>query len=179
MARSLPFSAVPLVAAVVVAGLTLTGCSTFYQKTEPAPALESTAGTALPPPDAGAAAAPAPSPYGESNTGGTYPYGAIPSEDAAAETERNVVVTDPEGNIVNEQAPDPAYQAAVDACYRFAQARIAHDVRMESDAAASLDQYSEGLGLSELRGRMRDYEQSGRRRELFERCMRERGYTPE
>lgn len=181
MVRKSPFSAVPLLAAVALTSLALAACSTFYGSAEPtpAPASGSAAAAALPPPQPEGAATLGASPYGDANSGGTYPYGALPSVGEAEGTESKVVITDPQGNILEEQAPDAKYQAAVDACYRFAQARIAHDVRMESDAAASLDQYSQGLGLSELRGRMQNYEQTGRRRELFERCMRERGYTPE
>jgi len=180
MARKSPSFAVPLLTAAVLASIALTACTTFDRSAEPssAPVPRSTTGTALPPPDSGPAATSTVSPYGDANSGGTYPYGAVPGEGETAATEPNVVVTDPQGNILSEQSPDAKYQETVDACYRFALARIARDVRMESDAAASLDQYSEGLGLTDLRGRMQDFEQSGRRRELFERCMRERGYTP-
>jgi hypothetical protein len=165
--RESPFPAVSFLAAVVLAGVVLTACESLY------PSGYANGEAAPPPPDSGLPAASAPPPADAARE-------AVPSEtvpDSGTADQEKVVVTDSEGNIVEEQAPDAEYQAAVDACYRFAQGRIAHDIRMESDARASLDQYSEGLGLTELRGRMQDYERTGRLRELFERCMRDRGYA--
>jgi hypothetical protein len=179
MARKSPFSAIPLLAAVVLVGLSLTGCTTFNKGDESETISEGAGEKMLPPPGAGAPATPEPATSGAANTGGTYPYGSVPSEGEAGTTEKDIVVTDPQGKVLDQQAPDPARQEAVDACYQYARAQIAHDVQMESDAAASMDQYSQGLGLTELRGRMQAFAQDSRLRELFQSCMNSRGYHPE
>jgi hypothetical protein len=146
--------------------------------------------TAAPAPEAALSAPPAPetgqSGYGTANTGGTYPYGAVPPAGAEAPAaagqhgagaEEGVIVHGPDGSVwIKPGATTERYRADVDSCYAYAQAQIAHDARIESDSGAAFPDANDGFGLSALRGRMSNFERANRRPVLFSKCMEAKGY---
>jgi hypothetical protein len=69
------------------------------------------------------------------------------------------------------------YRADLESCYNFAQARIAHDQRIESDSSAAFDAYPSGIGVAELSGRMSEFANRNRRSLLYGDCMRAKGYS--
>ncbi len=82
--------------------------------------------------------------------------------------------------LVPESKDDEAsaqHRADLEACYRFAQARIAHDARIESDSGAAFDAYPSGIGVAELSGRMSEFARRNRRSILYGDCMRDKGYS--
>lgn len=168
------FVRLSLAAAVLAA---LAGCSGGYAPRGAAPAPEA---KAAPPP----ASTSGDSGYGAANTGGTYPYGAVPPAGAEAPAttespgaEEGIVVHAPDGSVwVKPGATTERYRADVDSCYAYAQAQVAHDARIESDAGAALPDGNDGFGLSALRGRMSNFERTNRRPALFSNCMEAKGY---
>ncbi len=74
-------------------------------------------------------------------------------------------------------ASSAEYRADLEACYEFAQARIAHDQRIETDSSAAFDTFPSGLGVSELSGQMNEFERKNRRSSLYRECMRAKGYS--
>ncbi len=134
--------------------------------------------------------------YGAANTGGTYPYGTaqgttqgtaqgttqgfaikVPQE-ANAETTEGVVVMGPDGTVwLRGASEDVAYQGDVDSCYAYARGQVDHDARIERDVASAFDSDAGGFGLTELRGRMSNFERSHRVPTLFSSCMAAKGYS--
>ncbi len=74
-------------------------------------------------------------------------------------------------------AASARYRADLESCYSFAQARIAHDERIESDSGAAFDAYPSGIGVAELTGRMSRFARDNRRSFLSSDCMRAKGYS--
>jgi len=74
-------------------------------------------------------------------------------------------------------AASTQYRADLESCYSFAQARIAHDQRIESDSSAAFDAYPSGIGVTELSGRMSEFASRNRRSILSSDCMRAKGYS--
>jgi len=72
---------------------------------------------------------------------------------------------------------DTQYRADLESCYDFAQARIAEDERTEIDSSAAFDASPSGLGVTELSGRMSEFERKNRRSSLYGECMRAKGYV--
>ncbi len=66
-------------------------------------------------------------------------------------------------------------RSLIDNCYAFAQGRIAHDTRIESERSLGFDTSSGGLGLIELRARMNAYERNRRFPLLVRECMKSEG----
>ena len=130
-------------------------------------------------------AAPGTASFSGANTGGTYPYGTATSTplDTAAGSEQGseqdgIVLMDPEGNVwVRSDTADERYRADVESCYSYAQARVDHDARIESDVNAAFQTSARGFGLRELRGRMSNFERTQRRPVLFSDCMVAKGYA--
>ena len=123
-------------------------------------------------------------PYGAAYAGGTYPYGADQKADTGVAQQANVqsseeiIVMGPDGTVwIRSGAADTRYQSDVDSCYTFAQARVDHDERIESDVSAAFQTEAGGLGLASLRGRMNNFERSRRRPSLFNSCMVAKGYS--
>jgi hypothetical protein len=116
------------------------------------------------------------------NSGGTYPYGTASTStpaplETAAGSGDGLVVVDPDGNVwIQPEKTDARYQADVESCYSYAQAQIDHDVRIENDINGAFQSSSAGFGLTELRGRMNNYERRRRRPALFSNCMVAKGY---
>ena len=70
------------------------------------------------------------------------------------------------------------YRADLESCFGFAQARIAHDERIEADTRAAFDATpGSGFGVSELSRRMSAFERRNRRAILYRECMRDKGYV--
>ena len=69
------------------------------------------------------------------------------------------------------------YRADLESCFSFAQARIAHDERIETDTRAAFDAAPSGFGVSELSSRMSAFERKNRRASLYRECMRDKGYV--
>ncbi len=160
----------PLLA--VAAASALAACSYSFQSSDaPSPALA---------PPAQPAATGATSATG-ANSGGTYPYGtatSVPLDMAAGSEQEGIVLVDPEGNVwVGSGRTDERYRADVESCYNYAQARVDHDARIESDVNAAFQTSARGFGLSELRGRMSNFERTQRRPVLFTNCMVAKGYA--
>ena len=160
----------PLLAAAAVS--VLAACSySFQSNAAPSPALAppaqpATTGTTS---------------FGGANTGGTYPYGTAttaPLDTAAGSEQEGIVLMDPEGNVwVGSGTMDERYRADVESCYSYAQARVDHDARIENDVNAAFQSSARGFGLSELRGRMSNFERTQRRPVLFTNCMVAKGYA--
>jgi hypothetical protein len=136
----------------------------------------STPKTSVPSPSAAVGDAPAAatggSAYGAANTGGGG------AQQAAAPSTEGVVVMGPDGTVwIRSGASDARYRADVDSCYAYAQAQVAHDVRIESDVSAAFQSETGGLGLAELRGRMNNFERTRRVPSLFNSCMVAKGYS--
>ncbi len=111
-------------------------------------------------------------------------YGADPKADtgvaqqANAQSSEEIIVMGPDGTVwIRSGAADTRYQSDVDSCYTFAQARVDHDERIESDVSAAFQTEAGGLGLASLRGRMNNFERSRRRPSLFNSCMVAKGYS--
>ena len=117
-----------------------------------------------------AACAPAPAPR-------TAP--AAPTARAAPPApDEGIVLLGPDGTAwVKEGASDARVQGDIDGCFRFAQAQIDHDVRIESDSQAAFDAFPQGLGWTELKNRQNRFERSNRRSILFTDCMIAKGYA--
>jgi hypothetical protein len=134
--------------------------------------------------------------YGAANTGGTYPYGTaqrtvqktaqafaikVPQQapqQANSDTTEGVVVVGPDGTVwLRDAADDTAYQGDVDSCYAYARGQVAHDARIERDVASAFDSGAGGFGLTELRGRMSNFERGNRMPALFSSCMMAKGYN--
>ena len=115
------------------------------------------------------------------NSGGTYPYGtatSVPLETAAGSEPEGIVLMDPAGNVwIRSDTADARYRADVESCYSYAQARVDHDARIESDVNAAFQTSARGFGLRELRGRMSNFERTQRRPVLFSNCMVAKGYA--
>ena len=117
------------------------------------------------------------------NSGGTYPYGAASTStpaplETAAGSGDGIVVMDPDGNVwVQPEKTNERYRADVESCYSYAQAQIDHDVRIENDINSAFQGTSAGFGLTELRGRMNNFERRRRRPALFSNCMMAKGYN--
>lgn len=69
------------------------------------------------------------------------------------------------------------YRADLESCFRYAEAQIAHDERIETDTGAAFDAAPGGLGVTELRSQMSAFERSNRRASLLRDCMRDKGYV--
>lgn len=78
--------------------------------------------------------------------------------------------TKPDGSSVE-------YRADLESCFDFAQARIAHDERIEAETRAAFDSAPGGFGVSELSSRMNAFERKNRRGSLYRECMRDKGYV--
>ena len=78
---------------------------------------------------------------------------------------------------VKPDATNAQYRADLESCFDFAQARIAHDERIETDTRAAFDSAPSGFGVSELSGRMSAFERKNRRSSLYCECMRDKGYV--
>ncbi len=138
--------------------------------------------------------------YGAANTGGTYPYGTVQvtaqgtaqktgqktaqgfaikvPQEANAETTEGVVVMGPDGTVWLLGAGDNvAYQGDVESCYAYARGQVDHDARIERDVTSAFDADAGGFGLTELRGRMSNFERSNRVPALFSACMSAKGYN--
>ncbi len=74
-------------------------------------------------------------------------------------------------------AASTQYRADLEACHAFAQARIAHDRRIESDSSAAFDPNLDGIEVAQLSGRMSEFANRNRRSTLSSDCMRAKGYT--
>ncbi|MFQ5773523.1 MAG: hypothetical protein ACE5GS_03300 [Kiloniellaceae bacterium] len=106
------------------------------------------------------------------------PVQAQPEAGAPVPQEEGVVLRGPEGSEwVKPGVTSARYRADVESCYSYAQAQIAHDVRIESDSSAAFETFPSGLGITELRGRMREFERTNRRPILFTNCMVAKGYS--
>ncbi len=134
--------------------------------------------------------------YGAANTGGTYPYGTVQAaaqettqgfaikvpqqapQQAKAEITEGVVVMGPDGKVwLRAGGDNAAYRGDVDSCYAYARGQVAHDARIESDVASAFDSDAAGFGLTELRGRMNNFERGNRVPALFSACMSAKGYN--
>ena len=92
--------------------------------------------------------------------------------------DEGIVLLGPDGTAwVKEGVSDIRVQDDIDGCYRYAQAQIAHDVRIESDSQAAFDAFPQGLGWTELKNRQRRFERGNRRSILFTDCMIAKGYA--
>lgn len=69
------------------------------------------------------------------------------------------------------------YRADLESCFRYAQAQIAHDERIESDSGAAFDSSPRGLGVARLKSGMTAFERKNRRTDLYHECMRAKGYV--
>lgn len=102
---------------------------------------------------------------------------AAPGAPAGPEAE-GIEFRGPEGTQwVKPGVTSESYRADIDDCYSYAQAQVAHDVRIESDSRAAFETSPSGLGLTELRGRMDQFERGNRRSILFSNCMVAKGYS--
>ena len=114
------------------------------------------------PPSAPASAAPrAPA----SAPSGTAPVSSVP---AAPESG---------GQWVKPGLSKAEYRADLESCFRYAQAQIAHDERIETDTGAAFDAAPSGLGVTRLRSGMTAFERKNRRTTLYHECMRAKGYV--
>lgn len=109
----------------------------------------------------------------ESQTLGTAP----PPGAEAPEPQPGIILREPGGTQwVKPGVTDERYRADLEDCYRYAQAQVAHDARIESDSGAAFESFPSGLGWTELRGRMSEFERNQRRSILFSNCMVAKGY---
>ncbi len=119
--RMTPFQPLLIAAACTLALAACSSAPPAYETSAPPPA--DTTGL-------GQNAATGGSTYGAVNTDGTYPYGTIHKVE--------VVVMGPDGTVwVQSGAADARQQSDLDSCYFYAQGRIAHDARIESDVNAA------------------------------------------
>ena len=92
--------------------------------------------------------------------------------------DEGIVLLGPDGTAwVKAGVSDVRVQDDIDGCFRYAQAQIDHDVRIESDSQAAFSAFPQGLGWTELQNRQRRFEQGKRRAILFSNCMVARGYV--
>lgn len=133
-------------------------------------------------PPAAAGEAPAQAGAGEPgpNTGGTYPYGSPPAgpTGTAEAGQESATVTGPGGTIwLKPGTPNERYQADADDCYSYAQAQIANDARIESDANAAFADAPGNITSTALRRQMSQFARDQSLPRLFGQCMEAKGYT--
>lgn len=171
--------------------LALSACASVFP-----PPGESAPTAKVPPPAASdskiqPAAAPDSAPDSAANTGGANPDGTDQAggqqvsqgstvnapQQANAETTEGVVVLAPDGTVWSRGGgADADYQRDVESCYAYARGQVDHDARIESDVTSAFRSDSDGLGLTELRGRMSHFERHNRVPALFNSCMIAKGY---
>jgi hypothetical protein len=154
----------PALPVALTAALLLAACAPAPGAGVSAPAAD------LPPADTAAAAAKADEglPAGPVLTTGAGP----------SESEDAILFKGPDGEVwIKSDAQSDRGRDDVESCYTYAQAQIDHDVRIDSDRGAAFESSNSGLGLTGLRGRMRNFEQRRRRPSLFNDCMVSKGYT--
>lgn len=146
-----------------------------------APTPRSTPSELVTPP-ATAGEAPAQAGAGEPgpNSGGTYPYGSpstVQTGNAEAGQE-NATVTGPGGSIwLKPGTTNERYRADADDCYSYAQAQIANDARIESDANAAFSETPGSITSTALRRQMSQFARDRSLPRLFGECMEAKGYT--
>lgn len=73
---------------------------------------------------------------------------------------------------------DERKQADTEACYRFARAQVANDIRIDDDiSSARGDNFSQFSRITELNRRVDNFYYEQQRSVRFESCMRSKGYA--
>ena len=83
-----------------------------------------------------------------------------------------------EGDGKLSDVSDERKQADTEACYRFARAQVANDVRIDDDiSSARGTNFSQFARISNLNQRVDSFYYEQQRRSRFESCMRSKGYA--